>query len=247
MVEQVCGDAAVVGPILSKAEKVFRVPRNFRGQSPLPTQPHIPINVILAGVIRAGGGINLLVLVKQASAGIPIIAGLRPGDLANAIGFDDFMRLPIRVVGRSVRANLKSLAEPLHNITELHRLLDRIRRSRSPQSGGGRSLRRWQKLEREKARAPIATTVEVSRKSRRDVCGVFISVFEKVACGLSWARSTLVIRYHFSENLGNHIGAHGLTAFERLPGTDSAIPNSQPLSKLLRNLKIRSPRNIRLA
>src|SRR5438477_12874807 len=101
------GDAAVVGPVLAKAKEVLGVPRDFGRKAPLVAQPHVPINVIFARLVRTGGRIDFLMFVEQAEAGIAIVAALRPGDFANAAGPDGLMGLPIGIVRRSIRADWK--------------------------------------------------------------------------------------------------------------------------------------------
>ena len=65
-----------------------------------------------------------MVLIEEADARIAIVAGVRPGHLADAPGFDRFVSGPIRVVGGPVGADLQNLPGPLDGVAQLQCLLD---------------------------------------------------------------------------------------------------------------------------
>ena len=90
------------------------------------SEPHIPIDMILARFVRAGCGIDLLVRVEKTNASVAIIAGVRPGHLADLAGFNGFMRDPVRIVGRAIGPHLKHFSGALHGIAQLNRLLDGV-------------------------------------------------------------------------------------------------------------------------
>src|SRR6516225_87949 len=106
MVEQVGCYSSIVGPIFAEPEKVLRRPGNLRCQAPFVSQPHFPVDVILAGFVRARCRIDLLMFVEKTDARIAIVAGLGPGGLANSPLGDGFARLPKRVAGGPVWSNL---------------------------------------------------------------------------------------------------------------------------------------------
>ena len=127
MVKQIGGDAAVVWPVLAKAEEVLGVPGNLRRQAPFVAEPHIPVDVILTALVRPRGGVNLLMYVEEARARVAVVAGVRPGDLADAPGLDRFVCLPVAVTAGAVGADLQDLLVTPHGIAQLQGLLDRVR------------------------------------------------------------------------------------------------------------------------
>src|SRR5439155_16555042 len=114
-------------PVLAESEKVVRSPWNFRRQSPFITEPHVPINVVLSGLIRARRRIDFLVLVEEADASVAVIAGMDPGRLTNAPFGDGFARFPIGVTRGRVRSDLEDLVVALYCISYLQSLLHRMR------------------------------------------------------------------------------------------------------------------------
>ena len=103
------------------------VPGDLGGEIPLVTEPHVPIDVVLARLVGAGGRIDLLMDVEQADALVAVVAALRPGHLADAAVADRPLGLPIAVVGGGVGADLQHFLVTADLVAQLDRLLDRVR------------------------------------------------------------------------------------------------------------------------
>ncbi len=102
------------------------VPGDARREALLPAEPHVPVDEVLAGLVRPGGLVQRAERPERAvPAGIAVVAALRPGDLADAAALDDLAGLPELVLGGEVGADLEDLPVLPDGVPHLDGLLHR--------------------------------------------------------------------------------------------------------------------------
>src|SRR5438046_2158244 len=124
MIKQVRGHSAAVLPELSKTKEVPRVIGNLGSQSELPTQPHVPVNVVVPSRLWSGVGIDYKGgSVKVGYTRVAVVTALGPGDLADSTCLDGLIRLPNTGVRRRLRPHLQHSVETPNGVPNLNGLI----------------------------------------------------------------------------------------------------------------------------
>src|SRR5512135_156093 len=97
---------------------MFGIERNLRGKPPFRAEPHVPVDVIISGLLGSRGLVYLEPAVECAVADIAVIASLSHCDLPHPAVAYLFLSLPVLVFRGALGTDLKDFIIFLDRVTD---------------------------------------------------------------------------------------------------------------------------------